>query len=101
MSDEDHKAIFTKWLEEHSSSVIKVARAYTLTMDERQDLAQEILFQAWKSMPKFNGKASPATWFYRVALHTAIPERVPVAGRNGGGERGVVHDAALERAHGC
>lgn len=72
MSDEDHKAIFTKWLEEHSSSVVKVARAYTLTSDECQDLAQEILFQAWKSMPKFNGKASPATWFYRVALHTAM-----------------------------
>lgn len=72
MSDEDHEAIFTKWLEEHSSSVIKVARAYTLTSDECQDLAQEILFQAWKSMPNFNGKASPATWFYRVALHTAM-----------------------------
>ena len=72
MLEEDHKAIFTKWLEEHSSSVIKVARAYTLTMDERQDLAQEILLQAWKSLPKFEGKASPATWFYRVALHTAM-----------------------------
>ena len=72
MLDEDHKSIFTKWLEEHSSSVIKVARAYSLTMDERQDLAQEILLQAWKSLPKFEGKASPATWFYRVALHTAM-----------------------------
>ena len=66
--DEDHKATFIKWFEEHSSSVLKVARAYTLTHDECQDLAQEILLQAWKSIPKFKGKASPATWFYRVAL---------------------------------
>jgi len=44
--DQDHKAIFTKWLEEHSSSVIAVARAYTLTNDECKDLAQEILLQA-------------------------------------------------------
>lgn len=72
MLDEDHKAIFTNWLEEHSSSLLKVARAYTLTSDECQDLAQEILLQAWRSMPKFQGKASPATWFYRVALHTAM-----------------------------
>lgn len=72
MLDEDHTAIFTKWLEAHSSSVLKVARAYTLTSDECQDLAQEILLQAWRSMPKFEGKASPATWFYRVALHTAM-----------------------------
>lgn len=72
MLDEDHKSIFTKWLEEHSSSVIKVARAYTLTSDECQDLAQEILLQAWCSLSKFEGKASAATWFYRVALHTAM-----------------------------
>lgn len=72
MLDEDHKAIFTKWLAEHSASVLKVARAYTLTSDECQDLTQEILLQAWRSMPKFEGKASPATWFYRVALHTAM-----------------------------
>ena len=72
MLDKDHKSIFTKWLEEHSSSVVKVARAYTLTSDECQDLAQEILLQAWCSLAKFEGKASAATWFYRVALHTAM-----------------------------
>ncbi len=72
MLEEDHIAIFTKWLKQHSSSVIKVARAYTLTKEEGQDLAQEILLQAWRSMPKFEGKASPATWFYRVGLHTAM-----------------------------
>ena len=61
-----------KWLDEHGSSVMKVARAYTLTDDECQDLAQEILLQAWRSLPNFNGKASAATWFYRVALNTAM-----------------------------
>ena len=51
---------------------MKVARAYTLNDEECQDLAQEILLQAWRSLPKFEGKASAATWFYRVALHTAM-----------------------------
>lgn len=72
MLDDDYKSLFTDWLEEHSAAVIKVARAYTLTSDECQDLAQEILLQAWRSLPNFEGKASPATWFYRVALHTAM-----------------------------
>jgi RNA polymerase sigma-70 factor, ECF subfamily len=70
--DEDRKSVFMAWIGEHGSSVIKVARAYTLTSDECQDLAQEILLQAWRSLPKFKGKASAATWFYRVALHTAM-----------------------------
>jgi RNA polymerase sigma-70 factor, ECF subfamily len=60
------------WLGEHGSSVMKVARAYTLTSEESQDLAQEILLQAWRSLPTFEHKASAATWFYRVALHTAM-----------------------------
>ena len=51
---------------------MKVARAYTLSSEECQDLAQEILLQAWRSLAKFEGKASAATWFYRVALHTAM-----------------------------
>ncbi len=72
MLDEDHKSLFLNWLGEHGSSVMKVARAYTLTSDECQDLAQEILLQAWRSLPNFEGKASAATWFYRVALHTAM-----------------------------
>lgn len=51
---------------------MKVARAYTLTSEESQDLAQEIMLQAWRSLPNFQGKASPSTWFYRVALQTAM-----------------------------
>jgi RNA polymerase sigma-70 factor (ECF subfamily) len=72
LPDEDQKSLFMTWLGEHGAAVMKVARAYTLTSDECQDLAQEILLQAWRSLPKFEGKASPATWFYRVALHTAM-----------------------------
>lgn len=72
MPDEDQKSLFMNWLGEHGSSVFKVARAYTLTSEECQDLAQEILLQAWRSLSKFEGKASAATWFYRVALHTAM-----------------------------
>ncbi len=72
MLDDEHKSLFMNWLGEHGSSVMKVARAYTLTSEECQDLAQEILLQAWRSLPTFERKASAATWFYRVALHTAM-----------------------------
>lgn len=72
MLDKDQQALFMTWLGEHGSSVVKVARAYTLTNEDCQDLAQEILLQAWQSLPNFERKASAATWFYRVALHTAM-----------------------------
>ncbi|KLU06750.1 transcriptional control [Rhodopirellula islandica] len=72
MQEEDAKSLFIDWLERHKASVVQVARAYTLGSEESQDLAQEILLQAWHSLPRFQGQASPATWFYRVALHTAM-----------------------------
>jgi RNA polymerase sigma-70 factor (ECF subfamily) len=70
--NEEQKTLFMKWLDEHGSAVMKVARAYTRTSEETQDLAQEILLQAWKSLPRFEQKSSAATWFYRVALQTAM-----------------------------
>ncbi len=70
--NEAQKTLFLNWLDEHGSAVVKVARAYTLNSEETQDLAQEILLQAWKSLPRFEQKSSAATWFYRVALQTAM-----------------------------
>ena len=72
MSEEDQKAVFLAWLDQHGSAVMKVARAYTLTNEETQDLAQEILLQAWRSLASFQQKSNAATWFYRVALNTAM-----------------------------
>lgn len=72
MVDDDQKSLFMIWLGEHGSSVLKVARAYTLTSEESQDLTQEILLQAWRSLPNFQCKANAVTWFYRVALNTAM-----------------------------
>ncbi len=72
MVDETPESLFKSWLTEHGGAVLKVARAYTLTAEDRQDLVQEILLQIWRSLPQFQGRASPSTWLYRVALNTAL-----------------------------
>ena len=66
------ETLFREWLAGHRGAVLKVARAYTLTPEDCQDLAQEILLQVWRSLPQFQGRAKSATWCYRVALHTAL-----------------------------
>lgn len=65
-------ALFSEWARHHGGTVLKVARAYTRTPEDRQDLAQEILLQVWRSLPQFRQEASLATWCYRVALNTAL-----------------------------
>lgn len=72
MLDKDLESLFRSWLVEHQAAVLKVARAYTLTIEDCQDLVQEILLQVWLSLPRFEGRSSASTWFYRVALNTAL-----------------------------
>jgi RNA polymerase sigma-70 factor, ECF subfamily len=98
--------VFKTLVTEHGGIVLKVARAYTRTNEDCQDLAQEILLQVWRSLPQFEGRASAATWSYRVALNTAIGwqrkecrrranhrplfevEELPDAGADGGADVG-------------
>jgi RNA polymerase sigma-70 factor, ECF subfamily len=72
MPHENPEALFKTWLQQYGRTVLKIARAYTLTAEECEDLAQEILLQLWRSLPQFEGRASASTWVYRVALNTAL-----------------------------
>jgi RNA polymerase sigma-70 factor (ECF subfamily) len=72
LPNENLEALYRSWLIEHGGTVLKVARAYTLTAEDCQDLAQEILLQVWRSLPQFLGRSSASTWSYRVALNTAL-----------------------------
>jgi len=72
LPNENLELLFKSWLLEHAGAVLKVAHAYTRTTEDCQDLAQEILLQVWRSLPRFQGRASASTWFYHVALNTAL-----------------------------
>jgi len=39
---------------------------------DKEDLFQEILLNAWRGVKNFKGHAKFSTWLYRVALNTAI-----------------------------
>lgn len=115
MLDDDPESLFQSWLTDHGGAILKVARAYTLTAEDCQDLVQEILLQAWRSLPQFQGRAGAATWLYRVTLNTAMGwhrkehrrrgrqrpffevEDVPVVGLDGA--RQVVGREVVERLH--
>jgi len=41
---------------------------------DAQDMAQESLIKAWKSLRKFNMKAAFSTWLYKIAVNTCLDE---------------------------
>jgi len=59
----------------HAGILHKVIRLYVDDAEDRRDLQQEILFQAWKSFPRFRGEARFSTWRYRIALNTVLSYR--------------------------
>jgi RNA polymerase sigma-70 factor, ECF subfamily len=70
VTEKDRHEILEKWLELHKGLIFKVVRAYTVEDDD--DLFQEIIIQVWHSIPRFRQEASVSTWIYRIALNTAI-----------------------------
>ena len=41
---------------------------------DAQDMAQEALIKAWRSLKKFNLKAAFSTWLYKIAINTCLDE---------------------------
>ena len=63
---------FIEVIKENEGLIYKIARVYTSTKEEEQDLYQEIVYQLWKSFPSFRNEAKISTWMYRIALNTSI-----------------------------
>ena len=63
---------FLRMVAENQSIIHKICRIYRDSLEDREDLFQEIVFQLWRSYPSFSGSSKSSTWLYRVALNTAM-----------------------------
>jgi len=63
---------FLKIIETNKRLIFKICNSYCQNADDREDLAQEIIFQLWKSWGNFNNEYKLSTWMYRIALNVAI-----------------------------
>lgn len=63
---------FVQLVQQYQRLVYKVCGLFANDNEERKDLFQEIILQAWKAYPGFKGQSSVSTWLYRISLNTAI-----------------------------
>jgi RNA polymerase sigma factor (sigma-70 family) len=63
---------FQSLLEEHKKILYKVCHSYCKNAGDRDDLAQEIIVQLWRSFRSFDQRVRFSTWMYRIALNVAI-----------------------------
>jgi RNA polymerase sigma factor (sigma-70 family) len=64
--------IFIRYIRENKGIIYKICNSYCSIPGDRQDLAQEIIYQLWKSFGTFDPAYRFSTWMYRVALNVAI-----------------------------
>ncbi len=63
---------FLSMIDANKRIIFKICNSYCKNADDREDLAQEIIFQLWKSWNTFNSNYKLSTWMYRIALNVAI-----------------------------
>jgi len=63
---------FVQLITENQSIIRKICHLYERNAVAREDLYQEVVLQAWKSVGNFKGDSKFSTWLYRVALNTSI-----------------------------
>jgi len=66
------KEVFVKRIQENKKIIFKICNSYRSNKQDRDDLAQEIVFNLWKSFSGFIPNYKFSTWMYRIALNVAI-----------------------------
>ena len=72
---QEYYGTFIDLIHEHQGILHRLCSVYAPKPEDREDLYQEMLVQAWRSYPSYNGQSKFSTWLYRVALNTALFKR--------------------------
>ena len=63
---------FTRLIKENKGIIYKICNSYCADKKDRDDLAQEIIYNLWKSFNSYDPAFKFSTWMYRIALNVAI-----------------------------
>lgn len=66
------EAAWTRLLETHGSRLLAVARRLLRDDDAARDCLQNAFLQALRSLDRFEGRSSLATWLHRIVVNSAL-----------------------------
>ncbi len=69
------EAQFLEQVRQNQGIIYKLVGLYANDTEEKKDLYQEILLQAWKGWPSFRQEAKFSTWLYRICLNTILTQK--------------------------
>ncbi|WP_166964164.1 RNA polymerase sigma factor [Yeosuana marina] len=82
MYKEKDDNFFEEILERNKYKIYRICNIYAVNPIEPQDLFQEVIFQIWKSIDKFEGKSSVDTWVYKITINVCLRSKMKFAKSN-------------------
>lgn len=72
---QDPYQVFLDLIHEHQGILLRLCSVYASRLEDREDLYQEMLLQAWRTFRTYDRRSRFSTWLYRVGLNTALMAR--------------------------
>jgi RNA polymerase sigma-70 factor (ECF subfamily) len=69
---EDREKTFRQILSENRDRIFRICAYHSSSLDDCNDLFQQVSVNIWQSLKFFRGESKISTWIYRIALNTAI-----------------------------
>jgi RNA polymerase sigma factor (sigma-70 family) len=66
------KETFLQLMQDNKGIILKICYSYCSNKNDRDDLAQEIVFNLWKAFAAYTPDYKFTTWMYRIGLNVAI-----------------------------
>jgi RNA polymerase sigma-70 factor (ECF subfamily) len=66
---------FLEQVRQNQGIIYKLVGLYANDAEEKKDLYQEVLYQAWKGWAAFRQDAKFSTWLYRICLNTIFTQQ--------------------------
>lgn len=67
-----NREAFARLVDETSGKIYQTALRILGNPQDAEDVLQETYIKAYRSLPDFEGRSSPATWLYRIAVNEAL-----------------------------
>ncbi|MCD6520092.1 MAG: sigma-70 family RNA polymerase sigma factor [Anaerolineae bacterium] len=63
---------FAQLVQTYRARVLRTAYGLLGSLEEAEDVAQEVFIKVWKGLPNYRPSGSLANWLYRITVNTAI-----------------------------
>lgn len=74
LAREGDQQAFRRLVDDHARSLFQLCFRITRDAALAEDAVQEALYNAWRALGEFDGRAAFSTWLYRIAANAALEQ---------------------------